>query len=119
MKRYYIEKSKMDNFLKEITAAQQKTNIFANVSVNPYRGKKYDTRYTVVVVVGLTCNTLYKPVGKPLTGFLYAPMFIYPRHSSRRIRSPEPPKWHCTICITDTGLYYAVCIISNFSAHFI
>ena len=52
MKRYYIEKSKMDNFLKEITAAQQKTNIFANVSVKPYRGKKYDPRNTVVVVVG-------------------------------------------------------------------
>ena len=52
MKRYYIEKSKMDNFLKEITAAQQKTNIFSNVSVKPYRGKKYDPRNTVVVVVG-------------------------------------------------------------------
>ena len=35
MKRHYIEKSKMDNFLKEITAAQQKANIFSNVSVKP------------------------------------------------------------------------------------
>ena len=52
MKHYYIEKSKMDNFLKEITAAQQKANIFSNVSVKPYRGKKYDPQNTVVVVVG-------------------------------------------------------------------
>ena len=52
MKRYYIEKSKMDNFLKEITEAQQKANIFSNVSVKPYRGKKYDPRNTVVIVVG-------------------------------------------------------------------
>ena len=52
MKRYYIDKSKMDNFLKEITAAQHKANIFSNVSVKPYRGKKYDPRNTVVVVVG-------------------------------------------------------------------
>ena len=52
MKRYYIEKSKRYNCLKEITATQQKTNIFANVSVKPYRGKKYDPRNTVVVVVG-------------------------------------------------------------------
>lgn len=52
MKHYYIEKSKMNNFLKEITAAQQKANIFSNVSVKPYRGKKYDPRNTVVVVVG-------------------------------------------------------------------
>lgn len=52
MKRYYIEKSKIDNFLKEITEAQQKANIFSNVSVKPYRGKKYDPEDTVVVVVG-------------------------------------------------------------------
>ena len=52
MKRYYIEKSKMDNFLKEITAAQQKANIFSNVCVKPYRGKKYDPQNTVVIVVG-------------------------------------------------------------------
>ena len=51
MKRYYIEKSKMDNFLKEITAAQHKANIFSNVSVKPYRGKKYDPQNTVIVVV--------------------------------------------------------------------
>ena len=52
MKRYYIEKSKIDNFLKEITAAQQKANNFCNVSVKPYRGKKHDPEDTVVVVVG-------------------------------------------------------------------
>ena len=52
MKRYYIKKSDVESFLKEVTAAQQKANIFCNVSVKPYRGKKYDPEDTVVVVVG-------------------------------------------------------------------
>ena len=52
MKRYYIKKSDVESFLKEVTAAQQKANIFSNVSVKPYRGKKYDPQNTVVVVVG-------------------------------------------------------------------
>ena len=52
MKRYYIKKSDVESFLKEITATQQKANNFCNVSVKPYRGKKYDPRNTVVVVVG-------------------------------------------------------------------
>ena len=52
MKRYYIEKSETENFLKAITAAQQKANNFCNVVVKPYKGKKYDPENTVVVVVG-------------------------------------------------------------------
>ena len=52
MKRYYIKKSDVESFLKEITAAQQKANNFCNVSVKPYMGTKHDPRNTVVVVVG-------------------------------------------------------------------
>lgn len=52
MKRYYTKKSDVKSLLKKITEAQQKANNFCNVSVKPYRGKKYDPRNTVVVVVG-------------------------------------------------------------------
>ena len=45
-------------------------------------------------------------------------MFLYPRHSSCRIRPPEPPEGHCIICTIETGLYCAVCTISNFSGNF-
>lgn len=52
MKRYYVEKSSVQNVIERITAAQQKTNIFCNVAVKPYRGKKHDPANIVVVVVG-------------------------------------------------------------------
>lgn len=40
MKRYYVEKSSVHNLIERITAAQQKANIFCNVAVKPYKGKK-------------------------------------------------------------------------------
>lgn len=52
MKRYYVEKSSVQNLIERITAAQQKANNFCNVAVKPYKGKKYDPENTVVVVVG-------------------------------------------------------------------
>nr|DAT91791.1 MAG TPA: hypothetical protein [Caudoviricetes sp.] len=45
-------------------------------------------------------------------------MFLYSRHSSRRVKPQEPPEWHCTICTTDTGLRCTRCTISNFPDHF-
>lgn len=59
-----------------------------------------------------------KPVVWPLRAFLCFPMFLYPRHSSRYIKPPEPPKGHCTICTTGTGLYYTIYTNSNFSGYF-
>lgn len=50
--------------------------------------------------------------------FFFAPMFLYARHSSRRIRPPAPPEGHCIICTTGTGRHYAICTNSNFSGHF-
>lgn len=52
MKRYYVEKSSVQNVIKWITAAQKKANIFCNVAAKPYKGKKHDPVNTVVVVVG-------------------------------------------------------------------
>ena len=52
MKRYYVEKSSVQNVIERITAAQQKANSFCNVAVKPYRGKKHDPENTVVVGVG-------------------------------------------------------------------
>lgn len=52
MKRYYVVKSSVQNLIEQITAAQQKANIFCNVAVKPYKGKKHDLANTVVVVVG-------------------------------------------------------------------
>ena len=52
MKRYYVEKSSVQNLIERITAAQQKANISCNVTVKPYKGKKHDPANTVVVVVG-------------------------------------------------------------------
>ena len=52
MKRYYVENSSVQNVIERITAAQQKANIFSNVAVKPYKGKKHDPVNTVVVVVG-------------------------------------------------------------------
>ena len=48
MKRYYVEKSSVQNLIERITAAQQKANIFCNVAVKPYRGKKHDPANTVL-----------------------------------------------------------------------
>lgn len=56
MKRYYVEKSSVQNVIERITAAQQKANIFCNVAVKPYKGKKHDPVNTVVVVVGYGGN---------------------------------------------------------------
>lgn len=52
MKRYYINKADTEKVIERITAAQRKTNIFCNVAVKPYRGKKHNPANTVVVVVG-------------------------------------------------------------------
>lgn len=52
MKRYYISKADTEKVIDQITTAQRKANIFCNVAVKPYKGKKYDPENTVVVVVG-------------------------------------------------------------------
>lgn len=52
MKRYYIDKSQTENFIQKITKKQIKENWFCNVSVKPYKGKKYDPENTVVICVG-------------------------------------------------------------------
>lgn len=52
MKRYYINKADTEKVIDQITAAQRKANNFCNVTVKPYKGKKYDPANTVVVVVG-------------------------------------------------------------------
>ena len=48
MKRYYINKADTEKVIERITAAQQKANIFCNVAVKPYRGKKHDPANTVL-----------------------------------------------------------------------
>lgn len=52
MKRYYINKEDTSRVLQAITQAQVKNNCFVNVSVKPYKGKKYDKENTVVITVG-------------------------------------------------------------------
>lgn len=52
MKRYYINKADTEKVIDQITAAQRKANIFYNVAVKPYKGKKHDPANTVVAVVG-------------------------------------------------------------------
>ena len=63
-------------------------------------------------------NTDINPLAVCWRVFLCFYMFLYPRHSSRRIRPPEPPEGRCIIYTTDTGLHCTICTISNFSGHF-
>lgn len=52
MLRYYVAKSDVDQIVNQLNRHQNKTGIFVNITVKPYRGKKYDPQNTVVVVVG-------------------------------------------------------------------
>ena len=56
---------------------------------------------------------LYKPAGGLLAGFLCALMFLYPRHSSRRIKPPEPPEGNCTICLKCMDYFYAIFFVDK------
>ena len=52
MKRIYTKKKDADRIMSEISKAQKRANVFINVSVKPYKGKKYSKSDTVVIVVG-------------------------------------------------------------------
>ena len=50
----------------------------------------------------------YKPADGLLAGLLCVPMFLYPWHSSRRIKPPETPEGHCTICLKWADYFCAI-----------
>jgi len=49
---YYVLKSETSQIVDQINQKQSKSGIFVNISIKPYRGKKYDPQNTVVIVVG-------------------------------------------------------------------
>ena len=51
-KRYCVDKSEVSDLLERINRRQAKENLFVNVRVVPYRGKKYDRDKTVTVIEG-------------------------------------------------------------------
>ena len=52
MRHYYVTKLEAKQLVDRLNRQQSKSGIFANISIKPYRGKKYDPQNTVVVVVG-------------------------------------------------------------------
>ena len=51
-KYYHIKKDDIEYMVKQITAAQMKTGLFYNVSVLPYRGRRYDKNKYVTIKIG-------------------------------------------------------------------
>ena len=64
------------------------------------------SRHVVISATYDWCDML-RPVDWFLRAFSYFPMFIYPWHSSRRVKPSEPPGYHCTICLKWTAIFYA------------
>ena len=50
--RYYIDKAKREEVLRELTRIMTKRNEFLNIDIKPYKGKKFDQQTTEVVIVG-------------------------------------------------------------------
>lgn len=51
-RRIYVNKSKAGEVIAKITQQQSRRNLFVNVAVQPYKGKRYNSATTVVIVVG-------------------------------------------------------------------
>ena len=52
MRRMYVEKSETRKVIEEISREQAKVNIFINIAIKPYTGKKYNPASTDVIVLG-------------------------------------------------------------------
>lgn len=50
MQYYYVNKSDLANVIQSITAKQQRQNLFVNIQVMPYAGKKYEKECVTVKV---------------------------------------------------------------------
>ena len=48
----YTNRDQVKQTLAQITAQQTRNNLFVNVSVKPYRGKKHDQAKTVSIKIG-------------------------------------------------------------------
>ena len=51
-KYYHVKKSDIQYMMKTINAAQIKTGLFYNVSVLPYRGKRYNPDEYATIKIG-------------------------------------------------------------------
>lgn len=52
MTRIVVNSADVADVLRQITEQQQRKNVFVNVQVLPYTGKKYDPDRTAVIKIG-------------------------------------------------------------------
>ena len=52
MRRIYVRKEDVEKTIERLGRAQAAANLFVNIAVKPYKGKKYDKDEMRVIVVG-------------------------------------------------------------------
>lgn len=50
MRRYYVAESEAGQLVNQINQQQSKMGIFVNITIKPYRGKKYDPKKRLLLL---------------------------------------------------------------------